>query len=148
MVNRFRLPIKLAGTFSLVYYVVTGSFFGFALFFNDFLEELTNTYFATSDIQRSDIVLFLSIGFIFHLGVIIGLIMLMKKTKRNGFLLFFVSAVLILMLQMTTIHFERFLIYFIEILIIFVMSLLFFLEVISNKNSDNQDNSLNTEHLD
>lgn len=148
MVNRFRLPIKLAGTFSLVYYVVTGSLFGFALFFNDFLEELTNTYFATSDIRRSDIVLFLSIGLIFHLGVIIGLLMLIKKTKRNGFFLFFVSSVLILILQLTTIQFEGILIYSIEILIIFLMSTLFFLEVISNKNSDNQDNFVNTEHLD
>ncbi|MDP2236823.1 MAG: hypothetical protein Q8J88_10350 [Bacteroidales bacterium] len=141
--------LRVAGTFSLVYYGMSGSLFFLALIFVRFLTEMTEIYLPDFNLSTTITFIFVLAGFLLHLLAVIGLLMLMINGKKTGYLLFILSSIPILLIQMISLNYDSYQKIFLETGLIFFISLIYFLTpkgtYITDIMSVNQINNLNEE---
>ncbi|MDO8896541.1 MAG: hypothetical protein Q7V19_02740 [Bacteroidales bacterium] len=141
--------LRVAGTFSLVYYGMSGSLFFLALIFVRFLTEMTEIYLPDFNLSTTITFIFVLAGFLLHLLAVIGLLMLMINGKKTGYLLFILSSIPILLIQMISLNYDSYQKIFLETGLIFFISLIYFLTpkgtYITDIMSVNKINNLNEE---
>ncbi len=141
--------LRVAGTFSLVYYGLSGILFFLALIFVRFLTEMTEIYLQDFNLSASITFIFVLAGFLLHLLVVIGLLMLMIKGKKTGYFLFILASIPILLIQMISLNSNGYEKFILEIGMIFLISLIYILTpkgtYVTDIMSVDQINGLNEE---
>lgn len=111
--------------FSLIYYSISGILFLLGLVFNRSLTEIILSYESELFLQQSPIILILILGLIFHIGAVIGSIYILKHVVIKGVLIFVISSILILALQLIVSRYEGYLKIELEIFLIISASVLY-----------------------
>ncbi len=119
--------LRVAGTFSLVYYGLSGILFFLALIFVRFLTEMTEIYLPDFNFSASITLVFVLMCFVLHLLAVTGLLMLIIKGKKAGYFLFILASTPILLIQFVSLNYDGYQKIILEIVMIFLISVIYFL---------------------
>jgi len=119
--------LRVAGTFSLVYYGLSGILFFLALIFVRFLTEMTEIYLPDFNFSASITLVFVLMGFVLHFLAVTGLLMLIIKGKKAGYFLFILASTPILLIQFVSLNYDGYQKIILEIVMIFLISVIYFL---------------------
>jgi uncharacterized protein YacL len=125
--QRSNILLRFAGTFSLVYYGLSAILFILALVFNDFIIALSETYYEGYNLSPFMTIFFLAIGLILHILVLFSLIKLMNRGLKKDYIWYILSAFSILLIQFSSIKYEGYHKFFLEISLMFLISLFYFI---------------------
>lgn len=127
--TRSSIFLRFAGAFSLVYYGLSGIFFLLAIVFNDFIISLSETYYEGYNLSPVTTIIFLGFGLILHILVFISLIKLMNRGLKKDYILYILSTFSILLVQFTSIQYEGYHKFYLEISLMILITLIYFLTI-------------------